>query len=171
MDRTPEGINLGKGASLLWSTVKGFCGQPQTSDIFNNEPVWDAQQCAKLFNRQFTPHPPTTSKAGRRTIWHLHRLQHERVEFTPGEVAASIKATKPYMALGPDDIIPIHLKYHGTAGIHFLMAVINLSLNTIIIISAKWSRIIPLLKCGKSFRPIVLLSPLTKFLKRLLPQL
>ena len=79
------------------------------------------------------------------------------------------------MALGPDQLAPVHLKHLGPRGIKFLTETINLSLSSYRI-PERWKvgRVIPLLKpnkpadIAKSYRPIALLSPVAKIIERLL---
>ena len=115
----------------------------------------------------------TTSKACCSTV---HKLQHEEVKITSFQVATSMKATKASKALGLDGIALIHLKHLGPGVIHYLTAVINLSISCRIMLGLwKVGCIIPLLKSGKSaknsksFRLIAFLShTVAKLTERLL---
>ena len=136
--RPPNGENswkrsTGEGTGKLWSTLKQLNRQPRVPD---NQPVsfysgtfWDDHRCAILFNRQFTPHLPTTSNTGSSLICKLHKLHCKEMEITSLQVA-----TKASEALGPDGIAMIHLKYLGPGGIHYFTMVINLSISFSIIL-------------------------------------
>lgn len=175
-----DGIDLGKGAGRLWSTVKHLCGQQQAPNnqpisFADGEPVWSAKRCCEQFNRQFTPGTSTTTKEGRRTRRKIRQLPKGEMTFTEDEVTKAIKETKSSKALGPDDLAPIFLKHLGPCGIRYITAVINHSIaSTKIPALWKVGRIIPLLKPGKpadkakSYRPIALLSPLAKLVEKLL---
>ena len=121
------------------------------------------------------PHPITTTRTKRQIFHKLHHLYLEEVEVTPDEVQLALKRTKASKALGPDNLALIHLQYLGASGLYCLMTVINLSINSTKI-PTQWKEgcIILLLKPGKpadqgkSYHPIMLLSPVTKLVQKLL---
>ena len=141
----------------------------------NDELVWDNQWCAKLLNAQYMPCPTTTTRTKWQIVHRFHHLNPEEVEVTPDEVQLVLKRTKASKALGPDHLTPIHLQHLGISGLHYLMTVINLSINSTKI-PTRWKegRIILLLKPGKpadqgkSYCLIALLSPVAKLAEKLL---
>ena len=109
-----DGLDLKKGASHLWSTVKNLSGQqkpPASQPVtFCDMPVWDDKRCAKLFHMQLTPHVTTTSKANHLIARKLHKLKKGEGAFIASEVAQAIRTTKPSKAIGPNNVAPMHLK-------------------------------------------------------------
>ena len=95
-------------------------------------------------------------------------------QFTPNMVKTAIKQSGSSKARGPDNISYAHLKHLGPIALNALTEVFNLSLKTNSIPTIwKTATIIPILKPGKeptkaaSYRPISLLSNISKVLERL----
>ena len=174
-------INLRRGATDLWKTIKKLTGReppPKCQPLtFGDKTVWEAEEAAEHFNRQFNPRPEQYSRQTRRTVrkFEFRGSRGDDHQFSEEQVAEATKATRSSMALGPDQLAPVYLKHLGPLGIRFLTETINLSLSTYKI-PERWKvgRVMPLLKpnkpadVAKSYRPIALLSPVAKIIERLL---
>lgn len=136
----------------------------------------DPKSYAVYFSRQFVEHPKS-NRAKRKVLSRVRTLPDEEAptQFTMGDVANVIRNAEPSKAFCPDGISMVLLKQLHTTGIECLTKVPNLSLATHIISEAlKMGRVVPLLKPGKdaskyeSYRPISLLSPVSKARQNLL---
>jgi hypothetical protein len=110
-----------------------------------------------------------------RTIKSKHKLVKDFSPFSVANVEKAISQSKNSTAVGPDGLTALHLKHLGPRALTFLTEIFNLSVNYANIpIVWKQAIIIPVLKPGKpadqglSYRPISLLSPVVKILKRLI---
>ena len=119
------------------------------------------------------PHSPTDRRVKRR----LRGLGLDRdlpAQFTPAMVSEAIKRTGSSTARGADGVSYPHLKHLGPFGLRAVADLFNHSIR-LNVIPALWKRasIVPLLKPGKnptlppSYRPVSLLSNLSKILERL----
>jgi hypothetical protein len=104
-----------------------------------------------------------------------HSLDHAFDPFSVVMVKAAILKSSNSLALGPDGLTSLHLKFLGPLGLGFLTKLFNFSLaRADIPVMWKRANIIPIPKPGKqagystSFRPISLLFPCVKILERLL---
>ena len=145
---------------------------------FNNKPSVTSTQIANSFNKQFTNTVPHTSnKTNRKIDKQVHKLPKTTFILTTSEISAAIRNSKNNNSTGPDGISIRHLKHIGPLGLTYLTNTFNLALNTNTIPHMwKLANIIPILKpdkdhnTGTSFRPILLLSVISKTLeKALLP--
>ena len=145
---------------------------------FNNKPSVTSTQIANSFNKQFTNTVPHTSnKTNRKIDKQVHKLPKTTFILTTSEISAAIRNSKNNNSTGPDGISIRHLKHIGPLGLTYLTNTFNLALNTNTIPHMwKLANIIPILKpdkdhnTGTSFRPISLLSVISKTLeKALLP--
>ena len=145
---------------------------------FNNKPSVTSTQIANSFNKQFTNTVPHTSnKTNRKIDKQVHKLPKTTFILTTSEISAAIRKSKNNNSTGPDGISIRHLKHIGPLGLTYLTNTFNLALNTNTIPHMwKLANIIPILKpdkdhnTGTSFRPISLLSVISKTLeKALLP--
>ena len=145
---------------------------------FNNKPSVTSTQIANSFNKQFTNTVPHTSnKTNRKIDKQVHKLPKTTFILTTSEISAAIRNSKNNNSTGPDGISIRHLKHIGPLGLTYLTNTFNLALNTNTIPHMwKLANIIPIPKpdkdhnTGTSFRPISLLSVISKTLeKALLP--
>ena len=145
---------------------------------FNNKPFVTSTQIANSFNKQFTNTVPHTSnKTNRKIDKQVHKLPKTTFILTTSEISAAIRNSKNNNSTGPDGISIRHLKHIGPLGLTYLTNTFNLALNTNTIPHMwKLANIIPILKpdkdhnTGTSYRPISLLSVISKTLeKALLP--
>ena len=142
---------------------------------FNNKPSVTSTQIANSFNKQFTNTVPHTSNKTNRTIdKQVHKLPKTTFILTTSEISAAIRNSKNNNSTGPDGISIRHLKHIGPLGLTYLTNTFNLALNTNTIPHMwKLANIIPILKpdkdhnTGTSFRPILLLSVISKLLRKL----
>ena len=141
-------------------------------------PSVTSTQIANSFNKQFTNTVPHTSnKTNRKIDKQIHKLHKTTFILTTSEISAAIRNSKNNNSTGPDGISIRHLKHIGPLGLTYLTNTFNLALNTNTIPHMwKLANIIPVLKpdkdhnTGTSFRPISLLSVISKTLeKALLP--
>ena len=167
----------------LWKTVKNLSNKKMHINknhtiSFNNKPSVTSTQIANSFNKQFTNTVPHTSnKTNRKIDKQVHKLPKTTFILTTSEISAAIRNSKNNNSTGPDGISIRHLKHIGPLGLTYLTNTFNLALNTNTIPHMwKLANIIPILKpdkdhyTGTSFRPISLLSVISKTLeKALLP--
>ena len=167
----------------LWKTLKNLSNKKMHTNknhtiSFNNKPSVTTTQIANSFNKQFTNTAPHTSnKTNRKIDKQVHKLPKTTFILTTSEISAAIRNSKNNNSTGPDGISIRHLKHIGPLGLTYLTNTFNLALNTNTIPHMwKLANIIPILKpdkdhnTGTSFRPISLLSVISKTLeKALLP--
>ena len=167
----------------LWKTLKNLSNKKMHTNknhtiSFNNKPSVTSTQIANSFNKQFTNTVPHTSnKTNRKIDKQVHKLPKTTFILTTSEISAAIRNSKNNNSTGPDGISIRHLKHIGPLGLTYLTNTFNLALNTNTIPHMwKLANIIPMLKpdkdhnTGTSFRPISLLSVISKTLeKALLP--
>ena len=167
----------------LWKTLKNLSNKKMHTNknhtiSFNNKPSITSTQIANSFNKQFTNTVPHTSnKTNRKIDKQVHKLPKTTFILTTSEISAAIRNSKNNNSTGPDGISIRHLKHIGPLGLTYLTNTFNLALNTNTIPHMwKLANIIPILKpdkdhnTGTSFRPILLLSVISKTLeKALLP--
>ena len=167
----------------LWKTLKNLSNKKMHTNknhaiSFNNKPSVTSTQIANSFNKQFTNTVPHTSNKTNRNIdKQVHKLPKTTFILTTSEISAAIRNSKNNNSTGPDGISIKHLKNIGPLGLTYLTNTFNLALNTNTIPHMwKLANIIPILKpdkdhnTGTSFRPISLLSVISKTLeKALLP--
>ena len=119
----------------------------------------------------------TTANSYQKTYALRSTLPKTTFILTTSEISAAIRNSKNNNSTGPDGISIRHLKHIGPLGFTYLTNTFNLALNTNTIPHMwKLANIIPILKpdkdhnTGTSFRPISLLSVISKTLeKALLP--
>ena len=169
----------------LWKTLKNLSNKKMHTNknhtiSFNNKPSVTSSQIANSFNKQFTNTVPHTSnKTNRKIDKQVHKLPKTTFILTTSEISAAIRNSNNNNSTGPDDISIRHLKHIGPLGLTYLTNTFNLALNTNTIPHMwKLANIIPILKpdkdhnTGTSFRPISLLSVISKTLeKALLPHI
>ena len=183
-EKNLNGVDHKSGANKLWSTIRNLNGSKGKSNAnklmtFGTIITSIPNKCANLFNQHFTPHPPTIDDSKRAVLRKIRQLPKDSVEYTTNEVSETITSTKKSKALGSDNLTPIHLHYLGPEAIQYLTQLLNLSImSTVIPQNWRTGRVIPLLKPGKnpeeskSYRPIALISPVTKLPEKLtLPEL
>ena len=167
----------------LWKTLKNLSNKNMHTNknhtiSFNNKPSVTSTQIANSFNKQFTNTVPHTSnKTNRKIDKQVHKLPKTTFILTTSEISAAIRNSKNNNSTGPDGISIRHLKHIGPLGLTYLTNSFNLALNTNTIPHMwKLANIIPIPKpdkdhnTGTSFRPISLLSVISKTLeKALLP--
>ncbi|MGK2940486.1 MAG: reverse transcriptase domain-containing protein [Immundisolibacter sp.] len=166
---------------ILWKTIdnlanKKTSAQPNRAITFNNKIHTTPKQIAKAFNKQFinvTKH--TTKPQNRKIDKKTKSLKHDHIEITTEQVKEAIKTSKNNNSTGPDNINIKHLKHLGPVAIAYLTELYNISLNTNNIPQIwKLAKIVPILKpqkdagTGTSFRPISLLSPISKTLEKVI---
>ena len=167
----------------LWKTLKNLSNKKMHTNknhtiSFNNKPSVTSTQIANSFNKQFiNTVPHTSNKTNRKIDKQVHKLPKTTFILTTSEISAAIRNSKNNNSTGPDGISIRHLKHIGPLGLTYLTNTFNLALNTNTIPHMwKLANIIPILKpekdhnTGTSFRPISLLSVISKTLeKALLP--
>ena len=167
----------------LWKTLKNLSNKKMYANknhtiSFYNKPSVTSTQIANSFNKQFTNTVPHTSnKTNRKIDKQVHKLPKTTFMLTTSEISAAIRNSKNNNSTGPEGISIRHLKHIGPLGLTYLTNTFNLALNTNTIPHMwKLANIIPILKpdidhnTGTSFRPISLLSVISKTLeKALLP--
>ena len=167
----------------LWKTLKNLSNKKMHTNknhtiSFNNKPSVTSTQIANSFNKQLTNTVPHTSnKTNRKIDKQVHKLPKTTFILTTSEISAAIRNSKNNNSTGPDGIRIRHLKHIGPLGLTYLTNTFNLALNTNTIPHMwKLANIFPILKpdkdhnTGTSFRPISLLSVISKTLeKALLP--
>ena len=174
-----------KKTHTLWKTLKNLSNKKMHTNknhtiSFNNKPSVTSTQIANFFNKQFTNTVPHTSnKTNRKIDKQVHKLPKTTFILTTSEISAAIRNSKNNNSTGPDGISIRHLKHIGPLGLIYLTNTFNLARNTNTIPHMwKLANIIPILKpdkdhnTGTSFRPISLLSVISKTLeKALLPHI
>ena len=170
------------GVKRLWNTIKTLSGNVKkigSQAITFKKPVYDPKEIANKLNQQYTP--PIRKKVvqeTRQTLRNLQTSSTERAVITTMEVERVRQSRKPPKVLGPDELSPLMLmmlKHLGPKAHSYIAGMSQTSLNTGVIPSIwKTARIIPLLKpgkpddTGKSYRSVLLFSPLVKALDMLL---
>jgi hypothetical protein len=166
----------------FWNTLNSLQGKTKPHETnrtitFNNKTKTTAKQIATSFNQQFTnPSKYTTHKENRKINRQVNKLPLDSLFFfTEEQVQRSIKTSKNNNSTGPDNINIQHLKHLGPIAIKYLTDIYNLSIQqNKIPDSWKIAKIIPIpkpnkdLNQGTSYRPISLLSPISKCFERLI---
>ena len=85
-------------ANKLWSTIRNLNsseGKSNASKIsFGTITLSIPKKSANLFNRQFTPHPPTIYDSKRAVLRRIRQLPKESVEYTTNGVFETIRFMK-----------------------------------------------------------------------------
>jgi hypothetical protein len=131
---------------------------------------------ATCFNKQFintTIH--STNQQNRLTDRKVKKLPKTTYEINTTQTTESIKHSKNNNSTGPDGINIKHLKHLGPIAITYLTKLFNIALNQNIIPAVwKLAKIVPISKpnkdpgVGASYRPISLLSPISKLLEKII---
>ena len=145
---------------------------------FDNRPSVTSTQIANSFSEQFTDTVPHTSnKTDRKIDKQVHRLPKTTFILATSEMSAAIRNGKNGSSTGPDGIGIRRLGHIGPLGLTCLTSTFSLALNANTV-PHMWrlANIIPIPRpdkdhnTGTSFRPISLLSVISKTLeKALLP--
>ena len=171
------------GISHLWRLVKGLSvKQPHNSHNkgvrFADQTYLDPKMIANKFIHQFIPPPIrlTGEKSKRQLKRQFHQLPLIGTpSFTPADTKEAIRLAKSSTAIGPDGMSTIQLKKLAQGAINYLTNIFNQSISTGQILEI-WHKaiIIPIPKPGKdnnidkNWRPISLLCPAAKTLRKLL---
>ena len=169
-------------SSSLWSTVRALTSPKPPQGLHSikfpgNLNVCNSKQIACKFNELFHPKPLSDKsiRATRRKLCNIKFSNDDITPFTNEEVARAIRDSKASRAIGPDGINMLMLKNLGPIAIDYITYLFNLSLQVCDVPYIwKMARVIPILKPLKdisesnSYRPISLLSPVGKVLKKLL---
>ena len=163
----------------LWKTIHGLSNRApphtlNTSITFNNKIATTPKHIANCFTKQFTN---TVKHATHKTNRSIDRITHKRqgykITLTTTHVQEAIKQSKNNNSQGPDKLNIRHLKHIGPLGLAFLTSMLKTALNTNIIPHIwKLANIVPIPKPNKdidkgtSYRPISLLSVITKTLEK-----
>ena len=166
---------------VLWKTIAGLSNKKpaQTqinSIIFNKKIATTTTEKANFFIKQYTNTVQhKTRPSNRQTDRQVSRLPTSKLEITVKETIMAIQQSKIKNSAGPDNINIRHLKHLGGKALEYLTRLFNQALNRNVIPAIwKTAKIIPILKPNKdpnngaSFRPISLLSTISKTLEKIL---
>ena len=164
---------------ILWKTIHGLSNRAPTPTLktpitLNNKITTTPKHITNCFTKQLTN---TVKHATHKTNRATHKIQGYNITLTTTQVQDAIKQSKNNNSQGPDKLNIRHIKYIGPLGLAFITSMLKTAFNTNIIPHIwKLANRVPIPKPNKdidkgaSYRPISLLSIITKTLeKSLLP--
>ena len=180
-----ENVNHRTAADKLWRLVRSlhsnFSAPPPTHEAItkpNSSKIPSPKEQADILINHYASisrlsHDPQ-DRVIRRQLHSINISEDSPPQVTPEMVRATIRKSGSSKAMGLDGVSYAHLKHLGPIALNALTDIFNLSLRTNAI-PALWkiATIIPLLKPDKdpkiaaSYRPISLLSNISKVLERL----
>ena len=170
--------DLRKGCKKLWNTIEGLAKKEERHNNIalkfsaDSKATFGAKACVNRFNQMYFPADPCKKEKGHRAVMRKFSKASSEFRLLNVEVQQAIARARNSKALGPDQLAPLMLKKLGPLAVAYIK-MFNCSLAANMTIPSIWnkSRVIPLLKAGKSpkeamsYRPISLLSPMIKLME------